>query len=53
MLKSTDGGNSWNYLETRFTLASLNKINDSLLLGIKINKLLLAANDTTLILYYG
>jgi hypothetical protein len=48
MLKSLDGGNSWNYLETGFTLASLNKNNDSLLLGIKNNKLLLAANDTTL-----
>lgn len=47
-LKSSDGGVNWKYLETGFTLVSLNKNNDTMLFGIKNNKLLLSTNDTSL-----
>lgn len=48
LIRSTDGGANWEFLETDFTLASLNKNNGKILLGIKDKKLLLSNNDESL-----
>ena len=48
LLKSVNGGDNWDYIETDFILISLNKNNDTLLFGMDNDKLLLAKCDTSL-----
>lgn len=48
LIRSSDGGTTWEYLPADFTLVSVNKNDDNLLFGIKDGKLLLAESKTSL-----